>query len=512
MEWSSPRSRKQRRGNTSLSWPTLIAGVLLLAFAGPVVAQTSTPPAQSSQPPAQAMSSAAQDSLTLKHRPAAGAETPMAPEQDPLAFIEDPSVVLPSPIELVVAQGAPLRVILKKSLLIKSVGEPIQAYVAEPIYAFDRVVVPEGTEVDGQITELVSPSKIKLTEAYLNEDFSPHRAVKFEFDALVLKDGSRMPLHTKVLPDIGPVLHLETNPQAKNSAVHKAKGAVRKEWDLVKAEAKPSQLWIRAKEFIWGEWPYHKQTLPAGSVFDVELERPLDFGIATVPVAEMGAMGQLPAENSAAYARLTTPLSSATAHVGTPVDAVITRPVFSSDRKLLLPVGTELQGIVVRAQPARRMHRNGQLHFTLQRIQLPSGTPEPIEMALEGIEVPKASHMQLDTEGGTNVAGDKQARVLSTALSVMIASSTLDGGHEHHRVDTNGDPGNRSVAGASGYKLIGFVLAFGIQSRTYGRVLGFLGAGESAYIHFIARGQNLVLPKDTPIEVSFGRHRRPSGS
>jgi hypothetical protein len=511
MESSSPGSRKQGRAIVLLSRPTLIAGALLLVCAATAWGQSSTPPAQGSQAPAQAPSSAAQDSPTLKHRSAADAKSSTAPEQDPLAFLGDTFVVPPPPIELVVAQGVPLRVILKKPLPIKSVGEPIQAYLAEPIYAFDRVVVPEGTEVDGHITELVSPSKIKRTAAYLNEDFSPHRAVKFEFDTLVLKDGSRMPLHTKVLPNIGPVVHLEANPQAKNSTVHKAKGAIRKEWDQVKAEAKPSRLWIRAKEFVWGEWPYHKQQLPAGSVFDVELEQPLDFGIAIVPAAEMGAMGQLPAENSAAYARLTTSLSSATAHVGTPVVAVITRPVFSSDKKLLLPVGTELQGIVVQARPARRLHRNGQLHFTLQRIQLPSGTPEPIEMALEGIEVPKASHIQLDTEGGTSVADDKQGRVLSTALSVMIASSTLDGGREHHQVDSTGDPGNRSVAGASGYKLIGFVLAFGIQSRIYGQVLGFLGAGESAYVHFIVRGQDLVLLKDTPIEVSFGQHRRPSG-
>jgi hypothetical protein len=35
-------------------------------------------------------------------------------------------------------------------------------------------------------------------------------------------------------------------------------------------------------------------------------------------------------------------------------------------------------------------------------------------------------------------------------------------GHEYHRVDSNGDSGNRSVAGVSGFKLIGFALAFAI--------------------------------------------------
>jgi len=284
------------------------------------------------------------------------------------------------------------------------------------------------------------------------------------------------------------------------------------QWDLAKAQLSPSAIWQLAKSFASSELPYHKQKLPAGTVFDIEIEQPLDFGLAIVPPLEMGAMGQLPSVNSTAFARLTTYLSSATAHVGTPVEAVLTRPVFSADQRLLLPVGTALQGIVVRAQSARRMHRNGQLHFTLQRVQLPAGLPQQVEMALAGIEVSKASRVQLDSEGSTSVAGNKEARVLTTALSVVIATSTLDGGHEHHRADTNGDPSNRGLAGGSGYKFIGAVVGLLVQSRNFARVMGFWGAGQSVYGHFFTRGSDLVLPKDTPIEVSFGRHRIPSNA
>jgi len=471
----------------------LVAGVFAFVPAAIAFAQTGVPPSPTAQ----------QGSPRLKRRPPAtqrNRRENIPGADSTLAFLDVSSPLVPPPIQLIVGKGVPLRVILKKGVLVKRVGQPIQAYVTEPIYAFDRVVVPKGSEVDGHITELISPSKLKRTAAYLNADFSPHRAVQVEFDMLILKDGTRMPLRTKVLPDVGPVILLETNPQ-KNGVVHRARGLISQQWHLALEQIKPSALWERAKSLAWGEWPYHKQKLQEGTVFDAELEQPLNFGSVAIAAEEMGSMGRLPAVNNEAYARLATPLSSATAHLGTPVSAVLTRPVFSPSKKLLLPVGTELQGMVVHAEPARRLHRNGQLHFTLQRVQLPSCMPQPVEMALEGIEVAKSSHIRVDSEGDTSVADNKESRVLGTALSIAIANSAFDG-----------DPINRAAAGGSGYKLIGFALGIGLQSRLFGQVMGFVGAGESVYFHFITRGNNLVLPKDTPMEVSFGRHRRPAGS
>jgi hypothetical protein len=445
----------------------------------------------------------------LKRRTDSRAQIPGADAPDPLAVLGDVSTTLPPPILLVVAKGVPLRIALKKPLPIRHAGVPVKAFVSEPVYAFDRVVIPAASEVDGRITEVAPPSKWKRTRAYLDADFSPHRVLRFQFDTLILKDGTRLPLDTKVLPTLGPVLHLETKANGKNSAVHRAKGLIRKQWDMAKAMLKPSAIWHLVKTFAYNEFPYHKQKLPAGTAFDIELEQPLEFGMAVVAPSETGEMGQLPSENSNAFARLTTRLSSATAHAGMPVEAILTRPVFSHEGKLLLPVGTSLKGIVVRAKPARRLHRNGQLHFTLQRVQLPQGVSKEIEMALEGIEVPKSSHIEVDSEGETHVAGNKEARVLTTALSVMIATSNLENDREHGGVDANGDPGKRGIAGGSGYKLVGAIVGFAVKSPNFARVMGFWGAGQSVYGHFIARGTDLVLPKDTPIEVSFGRPHVP---
>lgn len=488
-----------------LHWRFIFTAILLFSCASPLFGQTAvTSGRRATADP--------QSDPVLKHRTESSPQIPGSDAQDPLSFIPGVATALPPPVELVLSKGVPLRVVLRKPLRIQHVGEPVQAFVTEPVYAFDRIVIPEGSQVDGRITALNSPTKLKRTESYLNADFSAHRVVHLQFDTLILGDGTRRPIETQVLPTLGPVLHLETNAPAKNSTAHRAKGLVHRQWDMLKAQLKPSAMWHLVKSFASSELPYHKQKLVAGTVFDIELEQPLNFGLAVVPPLEAGAMGDLPEANSNAFARLTTYLSSATAHIGMPVEAILARPVFSPDGKLLLPVGTSLEGVVVRARPARRLHRNGQLHFTLQRVQLPEGMPQPVEMALSGIEVSKASRIQLDSEGTTSVAGNKEARVLTTALSVIIATSNIESDHEHGGVDANGDPGKRGIAGGSGYKLLGAAIGFTVKSTNFARVMGLWGAGQSVYSHFFMRGNDLILPKDTPIEISFGTHRIPSNA
>lgn len=423
------------------------------------------------------------------------------------SLISRSTLTRPAPvIELSLEQGTPIRAALKKSLLVKKVGQRVQAYVTDPVYVFDRVVIPKGSEIDGHIVRVAHPPALKKIAFYLNADFSPHSAVRVNFDTLILLSGATLPVETKVLPDFGPVLKLESNPR-RSTLAHRAHGMIRSRWHAAISQIKPAILWTRAKLIANSYWPYHKQQIAAGSVFVLELEQPVDFGPAKIPASEMGSMGQIPPENTDAFARLLTPLSSATNRIGSPVEAVLTRPVFSKDGKLLLPASTQLQGAVVRAEPARRLHRNGRLHFKLNRARLPFGGSQQTEMALEGMEVPRASNVQLDSEGATHVAGNQKSRVLSTALSVGIASLSMQEDRDHGVVDPSGHTGNRALAGGSGYKLIGLALTLGLKSQPLSQWMGFWGAGESVYSHFLTRGQDLVLPKDTPIEISFGQPR-----
>ena len=71
-----------------------------------------------------------------------------------------------------------LQVVLDKEGKVQKVGQPVHGRVAEPVYAFDKLVVPVGTEVTGRITQLETVAGEKRTSDALNADFTPPHAAK----------------------------------------------------------------------------------------------------------------------------------------------------------------------------------------------------------------------------------------------------------------------------------------------------------------------------------------------
>src|SRR5882672_2880551 len=73
-------------------------------------------------------------------------------------------------VELVVEAGTPLRVALDQRVKVNHVGQAVTATVVEPVYAFDRIVVPAGARVVGHLEKLVGPSKGARLRAMLAGD------------------------------------------------------------------------------------------------------------------------------------------------------------------------------------------------------------------------------------------------------------------------------------------------------------------------------------------------------
>src|SRR5712691_7332712 len=74
-------------------------------------------------------------------------------------------------VELVVDAGTPLRVALDQRVKVKHVGQAVTATVVEPVYAFDRIVVPAGARVVGHLETLEGPSKGARFRAMIAGDF-----------------------------------------------------------------------------------------------------------------------------------------------------------------------------------------------------------------------------------------------------------------------------------------------------------------------------------------------------
>src|SRR5580704_12608214 len=64
-------------------------------------------------------------------------------------------------IPLTVPKGTALQVVLDKEVRVHRIGQPVHGRVAEPVYAFDKLVVPVGAEVTGQIVQLEGVSGAK---------------------------------------------------------------------------------------------------------------------------------------------------------------------------------------------------------------------------------------------------------------------------------------------------------------------------------------------------------------
>src|SRR5438067_10046449 len=71
---------------------------------------------------------------TLKTRPA----EPKIQEQQKIA---------PDSISLTVPSGTPLKVALDREVRIRHAGQPVHGKTIEPIYSFDKLLIPQGSEV-----------------------------------------------------------------------------------------------------------------------------------------------------------------------------------------------------------------------------------------------------------------------------------------------------------------------------------------------------------------------------
>jgi hypothetical protein len=430
-----------------------------------------------------------------ERKAAAAADTPAQPTR-------------PQTVELTIPKGSPLQVALDKEVQVKKVGQTIHARVVEPVYAFDHIVVPVGSEISGEVTKIETISGSKRTLAVLNADFSPQRKVEVNFNELVLADGKRLALHTSVTPGSGQVIDFVTAADTKekkavtdmaSEKTKEAKEQAHQEWDNAMKQLKTPGKIQRLKRYGEAQLPVHRQYIPAGTVYFAELDEPLNFGTEVMTVPMASSIGSVLPQGSVVRARLVTPLSSAASHQGQEVEAVLSQPLMDGDR-LILPQGSRLKGTVKQAQPAGRMKKNGQLRIAFTELVPPDGVEQKVVSTLEGVQAGKNASVKLDSEGGAEATTSK-SRYLGTAVSLGLAMMAARSGQDH-----DGDAASHGGAtgGLGGFKLVGMVVGAAAQSRAFGMSMGAYGAAVSVYTHFMARGREVEFPKNTAMQIGIG--------
>ena len=430
-------------------------------------------------------------------------------------------------ITLTVPSGAPLRVYLTKKVS-KRLGAPVAAKLLEPLFAFDHEVVPAGTEVTGRVSRLESLTKWQRFRTILAGDFTPLHQAEIEFTSLSLPGGRRVPLHTAATVGLNSIYSPprpkkgKPNPQPANGGVlgtadQSVRGQIheriRSAADLVRAPNKKERL----ADFLLSKLPYHPQWVRRGTRFDAELTGPLAFGSEPVVKTAFDLLGSQPPPDAVAIARLVASLDSGSAAKGQTVEALLVAPVFSPDRKLVLPEGTRLVGTVITVRKARWFHRGGRLRFNFERLDLPeeavglraAGREHAAvraEATLDAAESSGATATKVDSEGGVH-ATEPKSRFIAPVVSWMIANRAMDNDVNRLTGRTDANVSGKSLGGASGLGLLGVAAAQG--SRYAGAALGFYGLAWSVYSNVISRGSEVHFEKNAAIEIRFGT-RTPS--
>ena len=376
-------------------------------------------------------------------------------------------------------------------------------------------MIPAGATVLGSVSRVTPISRKRRALDIANGDFTPHRTAQLSFNTLVLKDGTRLPIRTVVSPGVPGMIHLTAGGQGKKKshvrqAVAQAKQEAKAREQQAIAEVKAPGKLKRLEGALETELPYHRQSLPAGTQFTAELKAPLLLGREARTLNELADVGDKIPPGSVVRVRLLTPLSSASDQAGTPVQAEVSEPVFSKDHRLILPQGAKLKGTVIRAVPARRLGRNGQLRFTFRQIDVRKMEPRRVEASLEGVDAASGAHLKLDEEGGAH-AVTPRSRYVVPAIDVMLATSSLDGldgdKARHAGFQRGPDVAGGGIRGAAGFGLVGSIVGLAAHWRPVSAAFAFYGAGWSVYSHVVARGDNVVFARNTPMDIRFGTHQ-----
>jgi hypothetical protein len=415
-------------------------------------------------------------------------------------------------VPLVLPAGTPLQVKTEKRIRIKGVNQQIKGRVVQPVFVFDKEVIPAGTEVIGHVVGLNPVSRQRRFKAILNGDFTPLRNPEIQFDVLNLLDGTSMPIKTGIASQWGIVAPFRKRIEARktNSFIGGTFERLRMETlnvrqDIV-TEINSQPKWDRLQEEGYSRLPYHPQFLPANSRLSAELKEPLTFGSETVAARDLEKAG-MPPPDTVVNVRLLSTVSS-NSDLGSQVSALVSEPFYSPDHRLILPEGTRLTGTVVQVQPARWFRRPGKLRLRFQKMELPEPIPTTnrqltVEATVARVNPVRKVRIRIDDEGAMKSI-EPRTRFIAPAVQLFLGISLLDETNNNAQ-SQSANRVLRAVTGAAGLGLVGTIAAqFSSEAATG---IGLYGAAWSVYNHVLARGHNIVLVQDTSFQIRFGAVR-----
>jgi hypothetical protein len=409
---------------------------------------------------------------------------------------EDPSPAVTAPV--IIPAGVPLHVKVTHTAHLH-VGTPVSGTLTDPIYVKDRLVLPTGSVVQGKVAAYTPIAKIDHEKAVLNGDFTPLHAPVVDFTSIRVDQPDRnIPLDTIAVERTTQLVRFVKTP--KKSLFQKlADGVKTRVHDGYETLVGPNKK-DRAVQFVYAQLPYHPQRIWAGTQFVADLSAPVTISMPKqTPVEESGvaSLNGLTVE-----ARLLNSIDSKTAKKGDAVTALSTEPVFDKDHRVILPEGTELDGLVSSSKPARSFGRNGQLRFAIRGVKekkrAPRRADERVYGTLTAADGDAGQNISVDSEGNVKANPDGNRFVAPLLLAMTAAAG------EHQDSDGGGGPGvGTTTVASNGFGIVARVIALTVTSANIATGFGAYAFAQSIYFRFLTRGHEVTFAKDTQVEVAL---------
>lgn len=393
---------------------------------------------------------------------------------------------------IILPSGTAARAQLSKSSSVHN-GRKVSAKLLDPVYLGDRLVLPAGTSLQGNIDDL-TPDRKRRIRARFNGDFTPFHQSHVRFHALTLPSGQIVPIETT--QEMGSVVVHLMSPQTSG----KAGSYLRQAWTVAKDDAKRSVKVFtgpdkgeRLQRFAYSQLPYHPEKLYKGVAYGFEFARPVEIPlpqelsvVPSVPPAPTGGQTNL-------RAYLKTPISSRETKLGTSIEAVVAEPYFDASRNLTIPQGATLLGAVTQAKPARWFGRSGKLRFAFKQVMLPEGEAEAIQGTPAAVGADKSQELTMDAEGGVKAA--PKDRFIRPLLLAYLAGYASEG-------DGGNSLGGDALASNS-FGLVGRIAGIAGGAPNLALGIGYYAVATSSYDSFIAKGPDVVFPRNTRLEIQL---------
>jgi hypothetical protein len=191
--------------------------------------------------------------------------------------VDDVPIVMPMTVEA----GTPIKVAIDSEVRIRPVGQTIQGKTTEPVYAFDKLLIPVGEVVNGKVSAIDPVPKMTRTMQAANGNFSPVPKVHVQFDEMVMADRKTVVLHTVASPAPDGVLRFVSAnevekkknkvQEAASNKVSATRQAIHQQWtDLQNKIHEPGKT-HKIKRIVLAQLSVHPQYLDAGTSFNANL-------------------------------------------------------------------------------------------------------------------------------------------------------------------------------------------------------------------------------------------------